>query len=118
MVDNPYYPHRKKTVVVERCLDRKPTCQDCRLQDFEKVKSAHFTICQKPWTCTSHDNPKNAVLCQIFHAKWFALRDEFEKGAGLDLTYRKIDSKFGASLGMCKGYGDDKYIPIPISITS
>lgn len=115
MVDNPYYAHGKKAVAVERCLDRKPTCQDCRLQDIEKVKSAHFTICQKPWTCSFHDNPRNSVLCIKFHAKWFALRDEFERSAGLDLVYRKSDTKYKDSLGMCTGYGHDKYIPIPIS---
>ena len=73
MVDNPY---QKGTT---RCLDHKATCQDCRIQDPEKVFSAHFTICQKPWTCVENNNPKNAELCQNFHDKWFILRDEFEK---------------------------------------
>ena len=64
MVDNPYHQHKL-------CLDKQPTCQDCRVQEPDKVKSAHFTICQKPWTCTKHTNPRNAVLCEIFHT-WFA----------------------------------------------
>merc|ERR1711998_323476 len=46
MVDNPY---RKGTT---KCLDMKPTCEDCRAQKIENIVSAHFTICQKPWTCT------------------------------------------------------------------
>ncbi len=108
MVDNPYWP---KTT---RCLDKQPTCEDCRLQDPKKVKSAHFTICQKPWTCTKHLNPRNMVLCEIFHDKWFALRDELEKAQGVDLSYRAKNSRYKNSFGMCKGYGDKKYIPIPL----
>ena len=98
-----------------KCLDKKPTCQDCRLQVPEKVKSAHFTICQKPWTCTQHLNPKNKVLCEIFHDKWFALRNELELQSDVDVGYRKKNSRFKNSLGMCSGYGDKKYIPIPLA---
>lgn len=108
MVDNPYWPH------TERCLDGHETCQDCRLQREELVKSAHFTICQKPWTCTLHQNPKNKVLCEIFHNKWFALRDELEKDSGVDTSYRAKTTRFKASFGMCSGYGDKKYIPVPL----
>ena len=108
MVDNPYRPH------TETCLDGKPTCQDCRLQDPDLVTSAHFTICQKPWTCTEHLNPKNKVLCQIFHDKWFALRDELEIEMGVDLSYRAAKSRYENSKGMCKGFGDSRYIPIPL----
>jgi hypothetical protein len=108
MVDNPYLPKTTK------CLDKKPTCQDCRLQVPEKVKSAHFTICQKPWTCTQHLNPKNKVLCEIFHDKWFALRNELELQSDVDVGYRKKNSRYKNSLGMCSGFGDKKYIPIPL----
>jgi hypothetical protein len=109
MVDNPYYPHKEG-----KCLDGQPTCQDCRLQQPELVASAHFTICQKPWTCSEHVNPKNKVLCQALHDKWFALRDEFERSAGLDLSYRLATTRYKGSLGMCQGYGDSRYMPIPL----
>ena len=72
MVDNPYWPNTHK------CINGNTTCQDCRIQDPNLVKSAHFTICQKPWTCTDFVNPRNKVLCEIFHQKWFQLRKEFE----------------------------------------
>ncbi len=75
MVDNPYH---KNTL---RCLDGNKTCEDCRLQVPEKVASAHFTICQKPWTCTDFVNPKNKVLCEVLHRQWFELRDELEREA-------------------------------------
>ena len=109
MVDNPYRPH------TDICLDGKSTCRDCRLQSPAKVKSAHFTICQKPWTCCEHLNPKNQVLCEVLHDKWFALRDELERDLGLDTSYRKAStSRYKKSLGMCTGYGDSKYLPIPL----
>lgn len=112
MVDNPYWPKTTK------CLNKQSTCEDCRVQDPNKVKSAHFTICQKPWTCTKHLNPKNMVLCEIFHDKWFALRDELEKASNVDLSYRAKNSRYKNSLGMCKGYGDKKYVPIPLKENS
>lgn len=108
MVDNPY---RKDTT---KCLDGKPTCEDCRLQKVENVKSAHFTICQKPWTCTEHTNPRNMVLCEKLHKKWFELRDELEKETGVDMSYRQ-PSRFVDSLGMCRRYGDGAYLPIPLT---
>lgn len=109
MVDNPYKPH------TEICLNGKQECQDCRLQKPELVKSAHFTICQKPWTCTEHLNPKNKVLCEVLHKKWFELRDEFEKETSVDTSYRVMTTRFKNSQGMCKRYGDAGYIPIPIT---
>jgi hypothetical protein len=64
MVDNPYFAE------TTRCLDGEKTCEDCRLQRPELVKSAHFTICQKPWTCTEHTNPRNMVFTS-FPYKWY-----------------------------------------------
>jgi len=108
MVDNPYQANTKI------CQDGQPTCQDCRLQTPEKVSSAHFTICQKPWTCTKHTNPRNKDLCQVLHARWFALRDEFEADLGIDKSYRAPETKFVASLGMCRSFSSHDYLPIPI----
>lgn len=109
MVDNPY------EVDTTVCLDGKLTCQDCRLQEFDKVLSAHFTLCQKPWTCCRHRNPKNTVLCEQFHDKWFELRDEFEKINKIDPSYREKNSEYVNSKGMCRDYdGEFDYIPIPL----
>lgn len=112
MVDNPYVPD---TTI---CLDHKTDCQDCRIQNPEDVFSAHFTLCQKPWTCCDHTNPKNAVLCENFHDKWFALRNEFELENNLDISYREELTKYINSMGMCTGYGDGKYLPIPVEDSS
>ena len=115
MVDNPYRPHSDKNGPGV-CLDEKPMCQDCRLQDKELIKSAHFTICQKPWTCSEHTNIKNKVLCEVLHNWWFELRDELEKAEGVNLSYRAPTTRYKSSMGMCKGFGDSKYIPIPLKL--
>lgn len=88
---------------------------------LENVSSAHYTICQKPWTCTQHVNPRNKRLCTALHQKWFTLRDEFEhlifSGAAnvADiLSYRQVNSKNSVALGMCRGWGDHAYSVIPI----
>ena len=108
MADNPY---KRNTL---KCLNKQPTCEDCRVQDPDKISSAHFTICQKPWTCPPFDNPRNSKPCAAIHRKWFALRDEFERSLGLDLSYRIEKTRHEESLGMCAGFGDKKYIPIPL----
>lgn len=115
MVDNPYRPYRNENDV-KKCLNGQPTCEDCRKQSIEKVKSAHFTICQKPWTCTKHDNPRNKDLCEKLHAQWFQLRDEFEQEQQISNEYRATKTRFRDSLGMCAGYGSNKYKPIPVSV--
>ena len=107
MVDNPY---RGQTTT---CLNGAETCEDCRKQKIENVKSAHFTICQKPWTCTMHSNPRNMDLCMKLHAKWFELRQEYELELGIDQSYKPRTTKYADSLGACKGWGDNKYLPMP-----
>jgi hypothetical protein len=108
MVDNPYRGQTKN------CLNGADTCEDCRLQVLPNVSSAHFTICQKPWTCTFHSNPRNKVLCEQLHMAWFKLRDEYERLNKINLSYRKLDTRYKESLGMCSGFGDNKYLPIPV----
>ena len=112
MVDNPYRPN------TNICLDKKPTCEDCRLQKIQLVKSAHFTICQKPWTCTEHLNPRNNVLCSALHRRWFELRDELERETNVDLSYRTDISKTRDkdAMGMCSKYGDKGYQVIPLTL--
>jgi hypothetical protein len=112
MADNPYRPNKDDNIKI--CLDKTgKTCQDCRLQKAELVKSAHFTICQKPWTCTEHVNPRNKKLCSALHQKWFQLRDEFEKEKKVDTSYRYLQTRYKASLGMCRRYEHGGYLPIP-----
>jgi lipopolysaccharide biosynthesis glycosyltransferase len=109
MVDNPYFPGKEG-----KCLDGHEKCEDCRLQKPENVASAHFTLCQKPWTCTKQDNPKNMVLCAQLHEKWFQLRNELEIETHVDLSYRAEKTAFKESMGMCSHYGESGYKRIPL----
>lgn len=113
MVDNPYHPYKNDNDK-KICLDGQEMCEDCRLQKAELVKSAHYTICQKPWTCTKHDNPRNKVLCAALHEKWFFLREGFESSIGIDTSYRIENNVFPKYFGMCRSAGENGYLPIPI----
>ena len=35
----------------------------------------------------------------------------------VDVSYRAEHSRYKNSLGMCRGYGDNKYIPVPLTET-
>jgi len=47
---------------------------DCRASTLDAIRSAHFTICSKPWNC--RPNRKHA-LCLALHARWHSLRAAF-----------------------------------------
>eukprot|EP01035_Chromulina_nebulosa_P017250 gene17250-22779_t len=70
---------------VDRCyyntMADSPECQAVKSTDF--IKSAHFTICQKPWTCSI--GSVGIELCDKLHKKWFELRLEAEKFYGIPL---------------------------------
>ena len=79
----PYYYNmgtltpRGRRQIVDRCIyNTMADSDECQKTPIEAVKSAHFTICQKPWTCySSHVN----ALCSKLHEAWFALRKEAER---------------------------------------
>ena len=53
-----------------------------RTQNLAEIKSAHFTTCQKPWTC----NPDRVRLCLELHDSWFNLRKEAEAFYGVKVV--------------------------------
>jgi len=67
-------------------------CEDCRNTPIEKVRTAHYTACKKPWECTmAHprvprdkkqsyrlENLVNVTYCMNLVREWFELRREFE----------------------------------------
>jgi len=56
-------------------------CRDTPLAD---IKVAHFTVCQKPWSCRPrHDPDDTRHLCRDLHATWFAHRRHLEARLGL-----------------------------------
>jgi hypothetical protein len=66
MGDDPIMP---KT---NTCTTLQDECQDCRETPIAEIKSAHFTICAKPWQCYTND------LCHELHREWFLMRKDFE----------------------------------------
>jgi hypothetical protein len=42
---------------------------------LEEVKTVHFTICQKPWSCRTHNDGN----CPGLHKKWWAVRYKTER---------------------------------------
>lgn len=77
----PYYYNRitaaNRSVKVDRCLyNTMADTPECEVQTLDEIKSAHFTVCQKPWGCwKDHSNR----LCGELHKKWFELRKGAEK---------------------------------------
>jgi len=108
MVDSPYGEKNGKTL----CIDGTSTCDDCRQTDFSLIKSAHFTLCAKPWVCP-FGKIKTSKLCQAFHHKWFSVRKDLEKEWGL---HGKNTGTFHVDTfhGYCNGGGERHYIPLQI----
>jgi len=70
-----------RRVIVDRCIyNTMADSDECQKTEISKIKTAHFTVCQKPWTCyTSHVN----ALCAQLHKEWFQLRREAESYYGI-----------------------------------
>lgn len=86
----PYYYNRVTTPnvyrrkIVDRCVyNTMADTKDCEEVPLARVKTAHFTICQKPWTCYGGFINK---LCKALHEEWFRLRTEAERFYGVDIT--------------------------------
>lgn len=60
------------------------------------MKSAHFTVCQKPWNCYKAFVNR---LCGDLHRRWLELREEAEKFYGIH-----------SGEGSCRGVGQKNYI--------
>ena len=48
---------------------------------ISEIKTFHFTVCQKPWSCNPHGG---IPVCKTLHDKWWELRASFEKKMGLE----------------------------------
>eukprot|EP00662_Eupelagonemidae_sp_cell21_P006525 gene6525-9263_t len=78
MADRPWRDDKRGRA--SGCLDGSETCVDCRELGASRVRLAHFTICQKPWTCyEGGPSWPPYKLCVEFQNLWFDLRLEFEK---------------------------------------
>lgn len=101
------------------CRDGTTDCKDCRLVPLDTVKTVHFTICQKPWTCVSasHLGCPYCPICAKFHAQWFELRAEMEREWGLDVQ-ALYTGDAAQRHGMCgrRTGGGKGYTPVPIDL--
>lgn len=98
----PYYynkvtePGRSK--VLDRCYyNTMADTDECQVQTIDQIKSAHFTVCQKPWSCyRAFIND----LCGALHKKWFALRRQAEEFYGLPPTEKPCPAGHGSYVHM------------------
>mmetsp|Transcript_28822 Transcript_28822/g.43530 ORF Transcript_28822/g.43530 Transcript_28822/m.43530 type:complete len:495 (-) Transcript_28822:51-1535(-) len=103
-------------------------CEDCRITPIEKVKSAHYTACKKPWECVlphpripRNENQKyrlshltNVTTCGMLFSKWFELRRDLERQLQKKGSVEPAVHQGGFNqeyfLGYCERSG--KYIPM------
>jgi len=116
MCDNPRDKRTVNDIVSGNCLDGREDCEDCRSADLSTIKTAHFTLCQKPWHCLPQDGGIiQERLCRKLHHEWFRIRKDLE----LDLlkTKKQVQTlatgTFNADhfFGFCKNFGHTGYIP-------
>lgn len=110
MVDSPVVSD-KMSKYYGRCRDGKETCEDCRNANVANIKTAHFTICGKPWLCRKDVR----VLCAKLHHEWFRVRKKLDESRGYGLNTDMLESyKTDHFLGYCSRPGPAGYIPFQI----
>lgn len=77
----PYYynavTEKNRTQTLDRCYyNTMADTLPCETQTLDELKSAHFTVCQKPWGCWNNNYRNN--LCKQLHQRWFEMRKETE----------------------------------------
>ena len=56
---------------------------------FEDIKSAHFTICQKPWECgAARSRPEEN--CKQLHRRWFQVLNSVEERHKFPADKRRV----------------------------
>ncbi len=108
----PYYYHRvsapNRSLIVDRChYNTMADTPECATQQLGELRSAHFTVCQKPWTCLGPRGHVNR-LCQQLHERWFQLRAEAEAFYGMR------DGAEGSQAACTRGRGQDGYSPLRV----
>ena len=69
----------------------------CKDINTAEVKSAHFTICQKPWACRGAHG-----VCGFMTDRWWAMRDLFCDAWGLE---KEVRTAVGRHHSRCRGRG-------------
>ena len=123
------------------CRNGKEQCEDCMVTDVEKLYSVHYTVCGKPWVCTTEGvsygartrksyRGKDFVIntdavhvdhCMILIEKWHAARKDFENQL---FALTKDESINGFSTGSyktdlfhghCNGEGAANYTALSLN---
>jgi len=123
MADNPRVGRTINDVVSGLCRDGREECEDCRERGVGEVKSAHFTLCQKPWECLGHTMDRlQDRLCRKMHGEWFRIREDMERGLKGGEQEGKEDVGMGDGnydrehfRGFCNGGGSKGYIPMKLA---
>ena len=102
-----------------KCLDGRKDCEDCRERDIGDVRTAHLTICQKPWECYPHlGNTLQQKSCRELSAEWYRVRANLELSwVNNKLTQENAvvrDDSFHKDhfRKFCKSSGKEGYIPM------
>jgi len=109
---NPETPGKTRRKIIDRCIyNTMADTEECQGKTLGEVRSAHFTICQKPWTCIQWGGSRGICkmpmcnpLCKALHDEWFRLRREAEKYYGFPVVEDACSWDSGRSVGT--------YIPI------
>lgn len=130
MADNPRDKRTVNDIVSGKCRDGRNDCEDCRERNIEDVRTAHFTLCQKPWECLSHNHDMlQHRLCRKLFGEWYKVRADLELswvGKNFVEEEESGSTSGGAVVvgnggfekehfrGFCNGYGKKGYIPMQL----
>ena len=114
MCDNPRVNPTVNDVVSGQCRDGRDECEDCRSRPLLDVRTAHFTLCQKPWRCMPHSHDRiQDRLCRKLHGEWYRIRADMElmwgRDGGGEGNYQKDHFR-----GFCKSASNSGYIPVTV----
>jgi hypothetical protein len=73
--------------------------------------TVHFTLCQKPWTCTA--NAQDMIqqrLCRLMHHEWFRVRADLERMWGRSGQGPSTTWEAEQFFGNCRHGGEKGYV--------
>jgi len=131
MADNPRDQRTVNNVVSGNCRDGRDDCEDCREITVDQIRTAHFTLCQKPWECLSHNQEMlQHKLCYDLFTEWYKIRADLELSwDGRSLSDIEAEGDNGSKeifvvgngsykkehfRGFCNSQGGKGYIPIEL----
>jgi hypothetical protein len=93
-----------------QCYTQEESCEDCRDRSVATIVATHFTVCQKPWTCTVHGRAGiDHRLCRALHHEWFRVRSDLEQSWGRSGWGTGVWREREQFFGFCNTYGTKGY---------